>query len=68
MSRILHIWDQASVSCVLAKYQRKIGHEVSVIKRDGFDKFGIMHFYNETILKTHGTESREVTSVKLSIS
>jgi hypothetical protein len=53
MSKILHIWDQASVSCVLAKYQRKLGHEVSVIKRDGFDKFGIMQFYNETILKSH---------------
>jgi len=53
MSRILHIWDQSSISCVLAKYQRKIGHEVSVIKRDGFDKFGIMHFYNETNLKSH---------------
>lgn len=47
------MWDQAGVSCVLAKYQRKIGHKVSVIKRDGFDKFGILQFYNETILKSH---------------
>lgn len=51
-SKILHVWDQAGVSCVLAKYQRKLGHDVSVIKRDGFDKFEIMKFYNETILNS----------------
>jgi hypothetical protein len=50
--KILHIWDQASVSCVLAKYQRKLGHEVEVIKRSGFDKFGILKFYNEKSIKT----------------
>ena len=51
-SKILHVWDQAGVSCVLAKYQRKMGYEVSVIKREGFDKFGIIKFYNETSLKS----------------
>ena len=39
MTKILHIWDQAGVACVLAKYQRRIGHDVKVIKRASFDKF-----------------------------
>ena len=30
--KILHLWDQAGVSCILAKYQRKIGYQVEVIK------------------------------------
>lgn len=47
MVKILHVWDQAGVACVIAKYQRKLGHEVQVIKRNGFDKFEIMNFYNE---------------------
>ena len=52
MSKILHVWDQASVSCVLAKYQRRLGHQVEVIKRSGFDKFEIMKFYNEKTIST----------------
>ena len=49
--KILHIWDQSGVSCVLAKYQRKLGHEVEVITRSGFDKFGIIKFYKEKTIK-----------------
>lgn len=52
MTRILHVWDQAGVSCVLAKYQRRLGHKVEVIKRAGFDPFGIMDFYSETTIRT----------------
>lgn len=52
MTKILHVWDQASVACTLAKYQRKEGHEVRVIKRAGFDRFGIMDFYGEKTFKT----------------
>jgi len=52
MKKILHVWDQAGVSCVLAKYQRRLGHDVKVIKRAGFDKFKIYSFYGETEFKT----------------
>ena len=48
--KILHIWDQAAVACTLAKYQRKLGHESIVIKRNGYDPYGIMSFYNEKTL------------------
>lgn len=47
--RILHIWDQAGVASILAKYQRKLGHEAEVIKREGFDDYKINRFYNSTI-------------------
>jgi hypothetical protein len=47
--KILHIWDQAAVACTLVKYQRKLGHEALVVKRKGYDPFGIMKFYNEKI-------------------
>ena len=53
--RILHIWDQAGVSCVLAKYQRRLGHEVFVFKKHGFDPFGILPYYGDkarTLKKT----------------
>jgi len=43
--KILHVWDQAGVAGVMAKYQRKLGIEVSVIKRDGFNGLGIDDFY-----------------------
>lgn len=44
--KILHVWDQAGVGAVLAKYQRLLGHEAQVIKRYGFDPCGIDEFYN----------------------
>ena len=53
--RILHIWEQAGVSCVLAKYQRRLGHEVFVFKKHGFDPFGILPYYGDkaiTLKKT----------------
>ena len=52
MTSVLHIWDQAGVGCVIAKYQRKLGLESFVIKRDGFDPFGIMNFYNQKTFRT----------------
>lgn len=48
---ILHVWNQAGVSSILAKYQNKLGHHVEVIKRDGYDRFGIDKFYGTTIFK-----------------
>jgi hypothetical protein len=47
--RILHIWDQAGVACVFAKYQRLQGHDSSVIISSGHDKYGIYDFYKEYI-------------------
>jgi hypothetical protein len=52
MNSVLHIWDQAGVSCVLAKYQRKLGVKSRVIKRTKFDNFGIMKFYKEKLYST----------------
>jgi len=40
------VWDQAGVGCIIAKYQSKLfGHETKVIKRKGFDGFGILSYY-----------------------
>jgi hypothetical protein len=52
MTSILHIWDQAGVGCILAKYQEQIGHETLVIKRKGFDKFGIFSYYKGKEVKS----------------
>lgn len=49
--RILHVWNQAGVASILAKYQIKLGHHAEVIKREGFDKCGINKFYGTTIFK-----------------
>jgi len=43
--KILHVWSQAGVSFIMAKYQRRLGHRVDVVKRDGFDSLGIGGFY-----------------------
>lgn len=49
--KILHVWNQAGVASILAKYQRKLGHEAEVIKREGFDRYGIEEFYGTTIYR-----------------
>lgn len=46
--RILHVWDQAGVACILAKYQIRQGHQSKVIKIKG-DKYGIYNFYSDFI-------------------
>lgn len=33
--KILHVWDQAGVASILAKYQKKLGHDSEVIRREG---------------------------------
>lgn len=48
--RILHIWDQAGVSGLLAEYQRKLGHYVDVICRDGYDGLKQKEYYNVRII------------------
>jgi glycosyltransferase involved in cell wall biosynthesis len=46
MMNILHVWDQAGVGCVLAKYQRIKGCQSKVIVTSNADKFGIYDFYS----------------------
>lgn len=48
--RILHIWDQAGVAFVLAKYQRLNGHESKAIMVREYDKYGIGKFYNQYVI------------------
>ena len=45
--RILHIWDQAGVAFVLAKYQRLQGHNSKAIMVREYDKYGIGKFYKQ---------------------
>lgn len=48
--RILHIWDQAGVAFILAKYQRLKGHDSKAIMVREYDKYGIGKFYNPYII------------------
>jgi Glycosyltransferase Family 4 len=52
--KILHVWDQAGVACILAKHHRRNGHEVKIIKRVGYDPFGTSKFYGEPLLDLDG--------------
>jgi hypothetical protein len=56
MFHILHIWDQVGVACILAKYQRRLGHNVRIVKRAAYDPFGISEFYKEPLLDPDGKE------------
>jgi glycosyltransferase involved in cell wall biosynthesis len=49
--RILHVWDQAGVAFVLAKYQRLHGHDSRAIMVREYDKYGIGRFYNEYVIQ-----------------
>lgn len=58
--KILHVWDQAGVSCLLALYQRKLGHQADIIIREEYssgiaETYGLtgqMFFLREKIDKT----------------
>lgn len=50
---ILHVWDQAGVACILSKFQRRIGHNVSILTTD-YDRFKIFSFYDEPLLDLVG--------------
>lgn len=50
--KILHIWDIGGDSYLLAKYQRKLGHQSDVIKNYGFDPYGHISFYGGNEFKT----------------
>ena len=47
--KILHIHDQAGVSCILAKYQRFNGLESRVLSSNVIDKLGILKFYKDYV-------------------
>lgn len=44
---MLHIWDQAGVAFILAKFQQINGNESKVIRVKNADKYGIDEFYKE---------------------
>ena len=48
--RILHVWDQAGVAFVLAKYQHSQGQYSKAIMVSEYDKYGIGRFYNEHVI------------------
>jgi hypothetical protein len=48
--RILHVWDQAGVAFVLAKYQSLQGQDSKAIMVREYDKYGIGRFYNEYVI------------------
>jgi hypothetical protein len=48
--RILHVWDQAGVACILAKYQRRQGYSSSVLRVKDQDRYGINKFYSDLII------------------
>ena len=48
--RILHVWDQAGVAFVLAKYQRLQGHDSKAIMVREYDKYGLGRFYKEYVI------------------
>jgi glycosyltransferase involved in cell wall biosynthesis len=50
MIHILHVFDQAGVAFVLAKFQQLQGHESKVITTKSSDKYGIKDFYNDQII------------------
>lgn len=52
--KILHIWDQAGTASVIAKEQRKLGHNAKVIQQAKHDKNGICRFYKDDIY--HGNK------------
>ena len=54
--RILHIWDIAGVAGIISKYQRESGFDSHVIKRAGYDPFGIDEYYNTELLDMSGLE------------
>jgi hypothetical protein len=47
--KVLHINDQAGVSCILAKYQLRNGIESKVLSNNIIDKFGILKFYKDYV-------------------
>jgi len=51
--RILHVFEQAGVSGLLAREQRKLGHVADVAMMDGYDGFKQSSFYGCRIIGIH---------------
>ena len=49
LMKILHIYDTAGSSSIIAKYQRMLGHEVKVITIKRLDAFGISAHYDSVL-------------------
>lgn len=47
---VLHIWDVAGVSCLLAKIMKPYGYNSLVIKRKSHDPFRFLEHYNQKYL------------------
>lgn len=62
--KILHIWDFAGVSCILAKYLRSYGYESKVLMRKSHDPIGIIKYYNESSLRLNGRLFLEYSVLK----
>jgi len=45
--KILHVWNQAGTASIIAKWQRKIGHEVIVIQNSKHDKIKCTYYYRD---------------------
>lgn len=64
MLNILHIWDQAGVACVLAKYQRRMqGCQSKVIITSNADKFGIYDFYSSSNNNNNNDDNDNIADV-----
>lgn len=48
--RILHVNDNAGVAGLMATYQRRLGHTVEVVARDGYDGFKQKEYYGVRII------------------
>ena len=46
---ILHVWDQSGVACILSKYQKKCGHNATVLRRSNYDPYGIYEYYRDLV-------------------
>jgi len=53
LTRILHVWDQASTASVIAKWQRKVfNHSTAVIKNAKHDKLKSTAYYGGFIVRS----------------
>lgn len=48
--KILHVWDQAATASVIAKWQKRIGHETMVIKNKKHDELHMTGYYGGKIV------------------
>lgn len=49
--KILHCWDQAGVNCLMALYQRELGHQADIIMRKEFDSHCYFYGFSEKIME-----------------